>query len=64
MNNQSEIVMNKTSVVCNLISLLFGIAVLAVGLLNIFIVLSIIIIWASFGVGELFHKLDLMLMDL
>jgi uncharacterized membrane protein HdeD (DUF308 family) len=28
------------------------------------IVLSILIIWASFGVGELFDKIDLMMMDL
>lgn len=28
------------------------------------IVLAIFIIWASFGVGELFYKIDLMMMDI
>ncbi|HVG16471.1 MAG TPA: hypothetical protein VM935_15975, partial [Chitinophagaceae bacterium] len=28
------------------------------------IVLAIFIIWASLGVGELFHKIDLMMMDI
>ena len=103
MNNKSEATMNSKSDVLNIISWLFGTAVLAVGLINTFwgndpgfgifivllsfvyfppvnavirekigfsiplivkIVLSIFIIWASLGVGELFDKIDLMMKDL
>ena len=103
MNNKSEILMNNKSIVLDTVSWLFGIAVIAVGLINIFwgndagfgaflillsfvyftplntllkekigfsipllvkIILGIFIIIASLGVGELFHKIDLMLMDI
>ena len=103
MNNKSEVTMHNKSDVLNIISWLFGTAVLAVGLINTFwgndpgfgifivllsfvyfppvnavirekigfsippivkIVLSIFIIWASLGVGELFDKIDLMMKDL
>ncbi|HKZ67666.1 MAG TPA: hypothetical protein VJ111_14970 [Chitinophagaceae bacterium] len=103
MNNKSEVNMHNKSDVLNIISWLFGTAVLAVGLINTFwgndpgfgifivllsfvyfppvnavirekigfsiplivkIVLSIFIIWASLGVGELFDKIDLMMKDL
>src|SRR5687768_6027921 len=103
MNNKSEIMINNKSNVWNIISWLFGIAVLAIGLLNMFwgndpgfgvflLLLSLVyfpsfnailkkrtglsipgivkfalgtfIIWASLGVGELFDKIDLMMMDL
>lgn len=103
MNNKSEAVINNKSILGNMIGLFFGIAVLAVGVLNMFwgndlgfgvflallsfvyfpstnvilkkkfgfaiplvlkILLGIFIIWASLGVGELFDKIDLMLMDL
>lgn len=102
MNNKSALMMNNRSIVGNIISWLFGIAVLAVGLINTFwgndpgfgiflvllsfvyfppinaiikkksdfsiplivkIILGIFIIWASLGVGELFDKIDLMMMD-
>src|SRR5687767_9047735 len=98
-----EITMNNKSNVVNLISWLFGVAVLAVGLINTFwgndpgfgvflmllsflyfppvdrlirektgfaipgivkILIGIFIIWASLGVGELFDKIALMMMDL
>jgi len=36
MNNKSEITMNNTSIIGNIISWLFGIAVLAIGLINTF----------------------------
>ena len=104
MNSKSDITMNNTSAIGNIISWLFGIAVLAVGLINTFwgndpefgvfivllsfvyflpinsmlrkmtgfsvqrivmikIILGIFIIWAALGVGELFEKIDLMIMD-
>lgn len=95
--------MNGRSIAGDVISWLFGIAVLAIGLVNTFwgndpwfgvfiillsfvyyppanillrewsgfsipiiikVVLGIFIIWAALGVGELFDKIDLMLMDL
>ena len=39
-----------------------GFAIPRIGIVKI--VLAIFIIWASIGVGELFDKLDLMMMDL
>jgi hypothetical protein len=36
MNNKSEATMNNNSIVLNLISWLFGIAVIAIGLINVF----------------------------
>ncbi len=95
--------MENKSNVLNAISWLFGIAVFAIGIINVFwgndpgfgvflmvlsfvyfppanvmlkkmtgfsihrivkIVLGIFVIWASLGVGELFDKIDLMMMDL
>lgn len=95
--------MENKSNVLNAISWLFGIAVFAIGIINVFwgndpgfgvflmilsfvyfppanvmlkkmtgfsihrivkIVLGIFVIWASLGVGELFEKIDLMMMDL
>jgi hypothetical protein len=103
MNNKSEIVMNNKSNVWNIISWLFGVAVFAIGIVNVFwgndmgfgvfilllsfvyfppltatlkekagfsipgtvkFLLGIFIVWASLGVGELFDKIDLMMMDL
>ncbi|MEX2233110.1 MAG: hypothetical protein WD824_13190 [Cyclobacteriaceae bacterium] len=103
MSNKSELMINNTSNVWNMISWLFGIAVFAIGVVNAFwgndpgfgvflillsfvyfppltailkkrtglsigpivkIGLGIFIIWASLGVGELFDKIDLMMMDL
>ena len=103
MNNKSEVIKNNKSIVLNIISWLFGMAVLAVGLINTFwgndpgfgvflaflsfvyfppvnaiikekfgfaipaivkIILGIFIVWVSLGVGELFDKIDLMMMDL
>jgi hypothetical protein len=103
MSNKSEIAMNNKSSVGDIISWLFGIVFLAIGLINIFwgndfwfgvfiallsfaffppanvlfkklvgfslpvvakIILGIFILWASLGVGELFDKIDLMMMDL
>ena len=103
MDNKSELIMEYKSVAGNVISWLFGILVLAVGVINMFwgndpffgvflillsliyfppvnatlknmvgfsiplvvkIILGVFIIWASLGVGELFNKIDLMLMDL
>jgi len=102
MNDKSEVIMNNNSSVRNLISWLFGITVLAIGILNMFwgndfgfgvfiilhsqvyfpplntmlktktglsipgvikIFLGIFILWAALGVGELFGKIDLMMMD-
>ena len=102
MNNKSEVSMNNNSSVRNLISWLFGIAVFAIGILNMFwgndfgfgvfiillslvyfpplnimlkvktglsipevikIFLGIFILWAALGVGELFGKIELMMMD-
>lgn len=95
--------MNNKSNVWNIFSWIFGIAVFAIGVVNMFwgndpvfgvfllllafvyfppanailrkitgfsipgmvkIVLGIFIIWAALGVGELFDKIDLMMMDL
>jgi len=95
--------MENKSNVLNAISWLFGIAVFAIGIINVFwgndpgfgvflmilsfvyfppanvmlkkmtgfsihrivkIVLGIFVIWASLGVGELFDKIDLMMLDL
>lgn len=103
MNNKSEIIMNNKLIVWNIISWVFGIAVFAIGVINVFwgndpgfgvfllllsfvyfppanallkektgfsiplvikIILGIFIIVASLGVGELFDKIDLMMMDL
>ena len=99
MNNKSEITMNYTSGFFDVISWLYGIAVLAVGLINTFwgndpefgvflVFLSFVyflpvnailtkmtglsipkmriakILLGSLGVGELFDKIDLMMMDL
>ena len=103
MDNKSELIMEYKSVAGNVISWLFGLVVLAVGVINTFwgndpffgvflvllsliyfppvnatlknrtgfsiplvvkIILGVFIIWASLGVGELFNKTDLMLMDL
>ena len=96
-------IMNNKANVWNIVSWIFGIAVFAAGLLNIFwgndpqfgvmivllsfvyfppantlftkwtrrsipviakIILGILIIWATLGVGELFAKIELMKMDL
>jgi hypothetical protein len=93
---------NKLNVL-NAISWLFGIAVFAIGIINVFwgndpgfgvflmllsfiyfppanimlkkitgfsihrivkIIIGIFVIWASLGVGELFDKIDLMMLDL
>ena len=103
MDNKSELTVDYKSIVGNVIGWLFGIAVLAIGVINTFwgndpgfgifivllsfvyfppanvlikkmsgfsiplvakIILGIFIIWAALGVGELFNKIDLMLMDL
>ncbi len=103
MNNKPGITMNNKSTAGDLISWLFGIVFLAIGLINIFwgndfwfgvfivllsfaffppanvlfkriagfsfpviakIILGIFILWASLGVGDLFDKIDLMMMDL
>jgi len=95
--------MNSKSIVLNLTGWLFGIAVFAIGVVNMFwgndpvfgvfilllsfvyfppvnallrgrtrysipviakIVLALFIIWVTLGVGELFDKIDLMMMDL
>lgn len=103
MNSKSEIAMSNKSIVGNIISWLFGIVFLVIGVINIFwgndlgfglfivllsfayfppvnvlfkkvagfsipvivkIILGIFILWASLGVGELFDKVDLMMMDL
>ncbi len=105
MNNTSEITMNYTSNIGNIISWLFGTVFFAIGVVNTFwgndpgfgvfilllsfvyflpvnailkkmtgfsiprmgivkIVLGIFIIWAAIGVGELFDKIDLMMIDL
>ena len=103
MNDKSEIMINNTSIVWNIISWLFGIVVFAIGVVNTFwgndpgfgiflcllsvvyfppltailkertglsiprilkFALGIFIIWASLGVGELFDKIDLMMVDL
>jgi hypothetical protein len=103
MSNKSALMMDYKSVFQNTISWIFGIAVLTVGVINIFwgndlgfgvflvllslvyfppvnamirkrigfsiplvvkILLGAFIIWASMGVGELFNKIDLMMMDL
>ena len=95
--------MNNKSIALNLTGWLFGILVLAIGIVNTFwgndpffgifllllstiyfppvnmllnkwlgfsvpllvkIVLGIFILWAALGVGELFDKIDLMMMDL
>ena len=105
MNNTSEITMNNTSNIGNIISWLFGTVFFAIGVVNTFwgndpgfgvfilllsfvyflpvnailkkmtgfsiprmgivkIVLGIFIIWAAIGVGELFDKIDLMMIDL
>ena len=104
MNNKSEVLMDNQSNALNIISWLFGVAVLTVGLINTFwgndaafgvflillsfvyflpvnailqnlagfsipkmtilkIALGIFIIWASLGVGELFDKIELMMID-
>lgn len=94
--------MNNKSIFLNAISVIFGITVLAIGLVNTFwgndpgfgifllflafvyfpsvnmviknllgftipwivkILLGIFILWAALGVGELFDKIDLMLMN-
>ncbi len=94
--------MNSKSIFLNAISIIFGITVLAIGLVNTFwgndpgfgifllflafiyfpsvnvviknlfgftipwivkILLGIFILWAALGVGELFDKIDLMLMN-
>jgi hypothetical protein len=98
--NKAELIREYKSNVLNLISWLFGIVFLAIGLINTFwgndpgfgifivllsfvyfppvtaliqeklgfstpgiakIILGIFIIWAALGVGELFDKIDLML---
>jgi hypothetical protein len=103
MNNQSEVITNNKSIVLDITSWLFGIAFLAIGLINTFwgndpgfgifiillsfiyfppvnsilrkvtgfyiprilkILLGIFILWAALGVGELFDKIDLMIIDL
>jgi hypothetical protein len=103
MSNQSEVTMNKSFHVLNLISWLFGLAFFAIGVINTFwgndpgfgvfivllslvyfppltaifkektgfsipriikILLALFILWAALGVGELFDKIDLMMMDL
>ena len=103
MNNKAEITMNNKSIVGNIITWLFGIVFLAIGLINTFwgndpgfgvfiallafvyfppvnvlfknitgfsipviakIILGTFIFWASLGVGELFDKIDLLMMDL
>ncbi len=103
MNNKSEAITHNIPFVGNIINWLFGIVVLAAGIINTFwgndpgfglflvllafvycapvnviikkrfglqipvavkIFLGIFIIWAALGVGELFAKIDLMLLDL
>ena len=105
MNNTTEVKMNNTSIGANAVSWLFGLVVLAIGIVNMFwgndpefgiflallslfyflpvntilkkvtgfsiprvglvkIILGIFIIWAALGVGELFNKIELMMMDL
>lgn len=105
MHNKAETRMNNTSVAGQIFSYIFGLIVLALGLINSFwgndpefgiflvllsfvyfvpvndmlkkltrfsipgfaivkVLLGIFIIWASLGVGELFDKIDLMIMDL
>src|SRR5688500_17169347 len=103
MNNKLDATTTNKSIFGSIVSWLFAIAVLTVGLINLFwgndsffgiflmllsclymppvndfisnrlgftvplilkIILAIFIIWASLGVGELFDKIDLMLMDL
>lgn len=101
--NDKLIIMNNKSIFGNIISWLFGVAVLAAGVINMFwgndpefgvfisllafvyfptvtafvkkligfsvplflkVILAIFIIWATFGVGELFDKIDMMMRDL
>ena len=103
MSNKSELIINNKLNVLNIISWLFGMAVLAIGIINtvwgndagfgIFlillsfvyfppvnamirkmigvsipgvakIILGILIIWVTLGVGELFNKIELMVRDL
>jgi len=105
MNNTAEVKMSNSSIGANAISWIFGLAVLAIGIVNMFwgndpefgiflvllslfyflpvntilkkvtgfsiprvglvkIILGIFIIWAALGVGELFNKIELMVMDL
>ena len=105
MNTTSEVKMSNTSIAGNTITFLFGIVVLAIGIVNMFwgndlyfgiflallslvyflpvntilrkiagfsiprigllkIILGIFIIWAALGVGELFNKIELMVMSL
>jgi len=105
MNTTSEVKISNTSIVGNTINFLFGIVVLAIGVVNMFwgndlyfgiflallsfvyflpvntilrkiagfsiprigllkIALGIFIIWAALGVGELFNKIELMVMGL
>ncbi|HMI79868.1 MAG TPA: hypothetical protein VK484_13810 [Ferruginibacter sp.] len=102
MNNNSEATLHNKPAVGNIVSRIFGIAVMAVGVINTFwgndpgfgvflvllafvyfpavnvfirkrfglripvavkIILGIFIIWAALGVGELFAKIDLMMLD-
>jgi hypothetical protein len=102
MNNKSETTMNNKLAVPDILSCLFGILFLAIGIINIFwgndlwfgvfivllsfiffppvtgmfrtitgftiplvvkIILGIFILWAALGVGELFDKINLMMMD-
>jgi hypothetical protein len=102
MNNKSDAITHNIPSLGNIINWLFGIVVLAAGVINTFwgndpgfgvflvllsfiyfppanviirkrfglripvalkIILGIFIIWAALGVGELFAKIDLMLLD-